>query len=107
MTDNEKLNMVKTILRIEDNSEDTLISTYLTAAEQEILHWRYSNASTMPTEVPARFEMTQVFAVTAGYSISGAEGEVTHSENGISRTFKYEDMLAYIRSHVIAIASVV
>lgn len=51
--------------------------------------------------------MTQINAVIAGYSISGAEGEVTHSENGISRTFKYEDMVNYIRSHVIPIAKVI
>ena len=105
MTTEEKLTMVKSLLRMNDE-EDSLITTYLMAAEQEILHWRYSNASTIPDAVPAEYEMTQVFAVIAGYSISGAEGETSHSENGISRTFKYEDMVAYIRSHVIAIAKV-
>ena len=51
--------------------------------------------------------MTQVHAVIAGYSISGAENQTAHSENGISRSFKYEDMIAYIRSHVIPIVKVI
>lgn len=109
MTAEQKLAMAKTFLHITDTSEDTLISTYLTAAQQEIIYWRYSYvpSDSIPVEVPAEYEMTQINAVVAGYSISGAEGEVTHSENGISRTFKYEDMLAYIRSHVIPFARVI
>lgn len=102
----EKLTILKALLRADD-SEDSLLETYLDVAEQEILTWRYSYASEMPAEVPVEYEMTQIHAVIAGYSISGAEGEVTHSENGISRTFKYEDMVNYIRSHVIPIAKVI
>ena len=37
MTIEEKLMMVKAILRIDDTSEDTLITTYLTFAKREIL----------------------------------------------------------------------
>lgn len=106
----EKVTIVKAILRLTDNSEDNLLETYLQCAAQEIIYWRYSyvtNGENIPSEVPAEYEMTQVNAVVAGYSIAGAEGEVTHSENGISRTFKYEDMISYIRSHVIPIARVI
>lgn len=105
MTTCEKINMVKVLLGIEnsDVSEDIRISTYLTVAEKEILSWRYSLSSQNVTSVPAEYEMTQIFAVIAGYSQSGAENQLSHSENGISRTFKHEDMIAYIRSHVLPI----
>lgn len=109
MTSAEKLQMAKTILRINDTSEDDLINTYLQAAEHEIIYWRYSllSGDKIPTVCPAEYEMTQIMAVVAGYSIAGAEGETSHSENGISRVFKYEDMIAYIRSHVIPFARVI
>ena len=106
MTDVEKLLMIKSLMGLSD-SEDEQVSVYLSAAEREILAWRYSYAKDVPEIVPVEYEMTQVYAVIAGYSISGAENQMTHSENGISRSFKYEDMIAYIRSHVIPIAKVI
>lgn len=101
MTGFDKLETVKRILEIPDNSEDIRIETYLTVAEKEILGWRYSLSSKKVDAVPPEYEMTQVFAVIAGYSQSGAENQLAHTENGIARTFKYEDMIAYIRSHVV------
>ena len=98
MSDNEKLDMVKTILEIspEDQSSDELISAYLTLAAKEILSWRYSYSSQSLSEVPPEYEVTQ----------GGAENQLQHGENGIQRTFKYEDMVAYIRAHVIPLCKV-
>ena len=108
MTIEEKLMMVKAILRIDDTSEDTLITTYLTLAKREILGWRYSNANpdNVPEDVPAEYEMTQVMSVVAGYTQSGVESQVLSIENGVHRHFKYADMVEYIRSNVIPIAGV-
>ena len=107
MSDTEKLSMVKSMLGFEDTSEDEKLMAYLTASQKEILGWRYSYCEEIPTEIPAEYEMTQVVAVIAGYSQSGAENQTSHSENGISRTFKYEDMIAYIRSHVTPFVGVI
>lgn len=106
MTQFEKMSMLKVLLGMDesDMTEDRRLEVYLNAAGQEILSWRYSFATEMPTEVPAEYEVIQIHAVIAGYSISGAENETAHSENGINRTFKYEDMVAYIHNHVRAIA---
>ena len=102
MTSDEKLDMVKTMLDMaNDDSEDDKILAFLSAAEKEIISWRYSYAGTKPAEVPEDYEMTQVWAVVNGYSQSGAEGQATHSENGISRTFNYPDMLHYIHRNVV------
>lgn len=108
MTIEEKLAMVKAILRVDDTSEDALITTYLNFAAREILGWRYSNANpdNVPTEVPAEYEMTQVQAVINGYTQSGIEGQVLSIENGIHRHFEYSDMVRYIRNNVISIAGV-
>ncbi len=107
MTDAEKLSMVKTILRIDDNTEDNLLAVYLAAAAQELLYWKYQYASDgIPESVPAEDEQTQIWAVIAGFSISGAEGQTLHIENGIHRDFKFSDMIQYIRNNVIPYARV-
>lgn len=108
MNTTEKLSMVKTLLGIEntDTQEDSLIQVYLTAAEKEIISWRYSLSSKVVDTVPAEYEMTQIFAVVSGYSQSGAESQLSHSENGISRTFSYPDMIHYIRNNVLPICGV-
>lgn len=103
MTTSEKLDMVRSLLGIasNDGSNDERIEVYLSAAGKEIISWRYSYAGNMPVDVPDEYEMTQVMAVVAGFSQSGADGQATHSENGISRTFNYPDMLHYIHRNVI------
>lgn len=109
MTAAEKLNMVKTILRIDetDTEEDALIQTYLDAAAREIIAWRYSNAANVPEIVPAEYEITQVQAVVNGYTQGGIEGQTAATENGITRRFEYSDMVEYIRAHVIPVAGTI
>lgn len=108
MTSAEKLAMVKTLLRITDQSEDDLIETYLNMAAREIIAWRYSytSAEEMPDEVPVEYEMTQVQAVINGYTQSGVEGQILSVENGIHRHFHYTDMIEYIHAHVIPVVRV-
>ena len=106
MDDTAKLAMLKSLLNPKGDEtlpDDAILNTYLSAASLEILAWRYSYlpVDNRPTAVPSEYEMTQICAVIAGYSISGAEGETSHSENGISRHFEFSDMVAYIRSRVI------
>ena len=105
MTEQEKVSMIVTMLGDCDISIDK-IEAYLAAAKNEILAWRYSYSKQTVTEVPAQYEMTQIHAVIAGLGISGAENQMQHSENGITRSFKHPDMVAYIRSNVIPIAGV-
>ena len=105
MTANEKLDMVKTIMGT-DAPSDAEITSYLSAAKSEILSWRYSYAASIPDEVPAEYEMTQVQAVINGFTQRGNAGETVSVENGIHRHFAYSDMVRYIRANVIPIARV-
>jgi hypothetical protein len=98
MTCAEKLAKIKTLLRVTGSEIDAELTTYIDLSTAEILSWIEAQANV--TEVPAKYETVQIFAVVAGYGISGAEGQTAHSENGISRTFKYADMVDYIRAHI-------
>lgn len=111
MTAQDKLAKVKAILGITGNTYDNTLNAYLEMAHQEIISWRFSYVKTAEEmslmSVPYEYEITQINAVVAGYSIRGAENEYQHGENGISRGFKYEDMRAYIRGNVNTMVKVV
>lgn len=105
MTDVDKLNMLKVILSdggaLPSNEK---LLTYLGIAKQEILNWKYHLIGGIPedvTDVPTAEEMKQIYAVVAGFTQAGAEGESRHSENGVARDFRYADMLGYIHNNVL------
>ena len=101
MTESQKRDSIRQILNI-DISEDPRISVYLNLAKAEIISWvyGYTDKDISTGELPAQYDTLQVNAVIAGYSINGAENQTSHSENGISRSFKHSDMSDYIRSNV-------
>lgn len=110
MTDNEKITMIKSLLSDGGSlpSDDKLLA-YLVLAKNEILNWTYSQVGGVPTtvtDVPAKYEVTQIYAVVAGYTHAGSEGETQHNENGINRYFSSADMLDYIHRNVLPIVRV-
>jgi hypothetical protein len=110
MTDAEKLTVIKTLLS--DGGEmpsDEKLNTYITIAGQEILAWKYHLIGGVPddvTEVPAAEDITHIYAVVAGYTHAGSEGQDTHTENGVTRRFVFDDMRDYIRNNANAIVRV-
>lgn len=101
MTNEQKLARLTTLLG-DDAPSDELLSEYLDIAEAEILNWLYIRVGSVPEDatLPTLYEQTQIMAVIAAVNIIGAEGESLHIENGTHRQFKYDDLLAYIRTHV-------
>ena len=110
MTDAQKLLMLKVLL--EDGGDvpsDEKLTTYLDLSSLEILSWKYHLVGGVPsgvTAVPSLDDGAQIYAVVAGYTHAGAEGEQTHIENGVHRHFIYSDMVDYIRNHVLPYARV-
>ena len=110
MTDAEKLTVIKTLL--DDGGEmpsDGKLNTYITIAGQEILEWKYHLVGGVPdtvTAVPSKDEIAQIYAVVAGYTHAGSEGQDTHTENGVTRRFVFDDMRDYIRNNANAIVRV-
>lgn len=104
MTFDDKQEMLEDLLGVSGRAAD-ILETYLNAAGNEILAWRYGSRS-KPDEVPEEFDMIQIHAVMAGYTQRGAEGQTYHAENGINRTFVYSDMVNYIHRNVVPLAGV-
>lgn len=111
MTDAEKLSLLKTLLfgSDTDTTKDRELTAYLTVAKNEILNWMYRAYAVVPetqTNIPSKYNMVQINAVIAGYNLKGAENQTSHSENGISRSFRYSDMVDYIHNNVACLVRV-
>lgn len=91
MTDAEKLTFLKNMVGGSDT--DDVLSTYLTLAGQKIIAKAYPYKTDV-TEVPAQYEHLQLEIAAYLVNKRGAEGEVTHSENGVQRQYENADIPA-------------
>lgn len=88
MADLDKLSTLRTLLGIEDEEQDALLSVYLGIAEDAMRDRLYPFSADPLSEVlPARYARLQVEIAQFLYLKSGAEGQTAHSENGVSRTY--------------------
>lgn len=111
MTDAQKLTAVKVLL--EDGSgympSDETLTTYLALSSSEILAWKYHLIGGVPetvTAMPIEYDNIQIYAVIAGWTHAGAEGQTVSIENGVHRHFSYTDMLDYIHNNILPYARV-
>ena len=91
MTHDEKMAALK--LRIApDTASDDLLSELLNQAGAIVLNRRFPFGYPDSSEVPSQYERVQVSIALELFSKMGAEGETSHSENGISRTYEAGDV---------------
>lgn len=90
MTDAEKLVLCRTMVD-QPELDDEVLKSYLTIAGQKILNRAYPYDDTV-TEVPRRYGYLQCEIAAYLLNKRGAEGETSHSENGISRTYENADV---------------
>lgn len=74
----------------EDWSDDILL-TYLAIAGRKIIDRAYPYDETIE-DVPRRYELLQCEIAMYLLNKRGAEGETSHSENGISRSYENADI---------------
>ena len=105
MTNEEKLTMVRVMsdsTDCEDWSDDILL-TYLSIAGRKIIDRAYPYDDTVE-EVPKRYEILQCEIAVYLLNKRGAEGETSHSENGISRSYENADvpesMMSVVTPHI-------
>ena len=93
MTNEEKLTMVRVMCGSTDSSDwsDDVLLTYLNIAGSKIIERAYPYDDTI-TDVPRRYEILQCEIAVYLLNKRGAEGETSHSENGISRSYENADI---------------
>ena len=89
MTQAEKLQLLKAMVG-ESDTEEVLL-TYLNIAGRKIINRAYP-FGTDETEVPTRYDFLQCEIAAYMLNKRGAEGQTSHSENGISRSYESADV---------------
>lgn len=78
---------------IVDETDEDVLSTYLTLAGSKIIAKAYPYNDDV-TEVPAKYHTLQIEIAAYMLNKRGAEGQLSHSENGISRSYESADVPA-------------
>lgn len=89
MTDTEKLAVLKQM--ITGSYSDEVLSAYLTLAGQKVLNKAYPYDNSVTT-VPERYESNQIQIAVYLINKRGAEGQTSHTENGITRQYENADI---------------
>lgn len=90
MTNEEKLTMVR-VMCDSDNDSDDILLAYLAIAGRKIIDRVYPYDNDVE-DVPKRYELLQCEIATYLLNKRGAEGQTSHSENGISRSYENADV---------------
>ena len=91
MTHDEKLTALKAMIGGSDTDE--VLSAYLNLAGGKIIAKAYPYNSEV-TEVPAQYHYLQVEIAAYMLNKRGAEGQTSHTENGITRQYENADVPA-------------
>lgn len=86
----ELLEKLKTLLGLTDDTKNALLLFYLALARNKLLDRLFPYDS--EKDLPKRYELKQVEIAGYLYSKQGAEGETSHSENGVSRSYESADV---------------
>lgn len=90
MTNDEKIELLRTMLDSEDDSDEVLLA-YLMSAGQTIINRLYPFRSDVE-EVPLKYARKQVEIACYLLNKRGAEGQTKHEENGIKREYADADV---------------
>ncbi len=109
MSDTEKLIFLRVMVGEQANDTDwgdDVLLTYLSIAGQKIINRAYPYNDEV-TEVPKRYELLQCEIAAYLLNKRGAEGEISHSENGISRTYADADVPESLIGNVVTHCEVI
>lgn len=89
----------------EKDYDENLYFDYLSMAERKILNRRYPYGVPENVKgVPSEYEYLQIELAVVLFNESGAEGQSSHNENGVSRSWRSE---VQILSEITPMASVI
>jgi len=111
MTQEEKVETVQTLVNNDSTATDGLITVLLLRAENAIrsrmypIHLPYNeHGEEIPFVVPGKYEYLQCELAMRYFNRMGGEGEISHGENGISRSYDSvndEDLLMEIMQVIV------
>lgn len=89
MNSNKRLQTLKTMLgNAVFTEEDSMLTVYLTLAEEAVLNRLYPFGNRDDKVIPSRYDYKVCEIACYLLNKRGAEGQTTHSENGILRVYE-------------------
>lgn len=85
MTTEEKLD--KLAIMLGNDCDLEIVAVYLDQAKEKILNKRYPFGTEL-TDVEQKYEYLQLELTISLYNQRGAEGQKSHGENGVARTWR-------------------
>ena len=90
----------------EEDSE-AVLSTYLDLAKAVIFRYAYPyGVPSAVTDVPTQYEYLQLEIAAYKLNKRGAEGETSHSENGVGRSYEDGDVPRSLIRQIVPLAGV-
>ncbi len=93
-------------IRITEDVNDIELEEILESAKAVILSRRYPFGN-YPLDIEERYKDLQIRIAVEMYNKRGAEGETSHSENGVSRTYSSANVSEELLREIIPKAGVV
>ena len=103
MTEVEKLSLLRVMVgqpATDENWSDAVLTSYLKIAGDKIIKRAYPYDDTVE-EVPRRYGVLQCEIAQYLLNKRGAEGQTSHSENGVNRTYENADIPESLMREVI------
>ena len=92
MTAEEKMSMLAAMVGADVESDAPSLLAYVTIAGQKVLNRCYPFGYDEEEVVPTRYDALQCEIAAYLWNKRGAEGQTSHSENGISRGYESGDV---------------
>ena len=103
MLEVDKLTLLRAM--VGDGDSDEVLLTYLTLAGRKIINRAYPYNDEVD-DVPRRYGYLQCEIAAYMLNKRGAEGETSHSENGISRSYESADVPESMLSQIVPFCEV-
>lgn len=88
----EKLTITAQLTGVDVQNDSSKLYTYLMIAEQKILERCYPFGYDCNAHIPYRYEVLQCQIAAYLINKEGADGQTSHSENGVSRSYESGDV---------------
>lgn len=85
----KKLSYMKIMGGLQDNEDDKVLMAYLDLAKEKLINHIYPFEK--PVELEEKYVMKQIELAIILFNKRGAEGETSHNENGVNRSYQSEE----------------
>ena len=104
MTDSQMPEELRNVT--ESTEDDRVLLSFLSSAKRRVLNRMYPYKDTYGMAVPEKYHGVTVEIAAFLMNKRGAEGEVQHNENGVSRTYGGADVPSALMSEITPVCGI-